>query len=305
MRKSLAPPLAPPPSAFRAPLSPDRAASAQPVRGPARAASRVRPGVVVLGVLPALMLAAACSGGGSGGSAAPDGGSGASPSAVSTLAGHAPLTVQQLTQALVTDSDVPGWVVQQTSDDNGVQTTAPEAFNPDDLMAQGDGGGQSVLHADTPRCQPLADVVGSKPAVHRMASVGATFAQESKGGGPKVVDQMLIASHAPGDAQRVMDAVRAALGSCASFQATDGEGRRTPFAVAPGPAVRVGDASVTYTMTDSSDKKTGTALVTVVRTGDTITSYVSTKAAGGAGPVPLAVARKQSAKLTALLGRSR
>jgi hypothetical protein len=246
------------------------------------------------------MFAAGCSGGGS---TAPDGGSGASPSAASTLAGHAPLTVQQLTRALVTDADVPGWVVQQTSDDDGVQTTAPEGFDPDDLMAQADGGGQSVLHADTPACQPLADVVGSKPAVHRMASVGATFAQESKGGGPEVVNQMLIASHAPGDAQRVMDGIRAALRSCSSFQATDGEGRRTPFTVTPGPAVRVGDASVAYTMTDSSDKKTGAALVTVVRTGDTVTSYVSTKAAGGAGPVPLAVARKQSAKLAALLGR--
>ncbi len=289
------------PASSAAPASPVSPASPA---SRARGASRVRRGVVVLGVLPALMLAAGCSGGGSGGSADPDRGSGASPSAASTLAGHAPLTVQQLTQALVTDADVPGWVVQQTSDDNGVQTTAPEGFDPDALMAQGDGGGgQSVLHADTPGCQPLADVVGSKPAVHRMASVGATFAQESKGGGPEVVNQMLIASHAPGDAQRVMDGIRSALGSCTSFRATDGEGRRTPFTVAPGPAVRVGDASIAYTMTDSSDKKTGAALVTVVRTGDTVTSYVSTKAAGGAGPVPLAVARKQSAKLAALLGR--
>jgi hypothetical protein len=250
--------------------------------------------------LPVLLLTAACSGG----PTDADGTSGgASPSAAAMLAGHAPLTVQQLTRALVTDADLPGWVVQQSSEDDGVQTTAPEAFNPDDLMAQGDGGdGQSVMHADRPQCQPLADIASTEPAIHRMASVGATFAQQVKGGGaPDTVNQMLIASHAPGDAQKVMDGVLSALGSCASFTGIDGTGQRIPFTVAKGPAIAVGDASVTYLMTDRSDKKTGAAQVTVVRTGDTITSYLSTRPEGGAGPVPLAVAREQSAKLKAAL----
>lgn len=246
--------------------------------------------------LPALLFTAACSGGGSGSDA--DGA--ARPSAVSTLAGHAPLTAQQLTQALVSDKDLPGWVFQQSSEDDGVQTTAPDAFNPDDLMAQGDGGGQQVMRADQPQCQPLADVTSTRPAVHRMASVGATFAEQT-GGGPEVLNQMLVASHAPGDAEKVMADVKAALGTCTSFVATDGEGQRTPFTVGKGPAVSVGDASLAYVMTDTTDKKTGAALVTVVRTGDTITSYLSTKSVGGAGPLPLEVARKQSAKLKAAL----
>jgi hypothetical protein len=252
-------------------------------------------------VLPVLLLTSACSGG-SGGSDDANGRGGASPSAAATLVGHAPLTVQQLTRALVTDADLPGWVVQQSSQDDGVQTTAPEAFDPDDLGAQGDGGGQSVMRADRPQCQPLADIASTKPAIHRMASVGAAFAQQTKGGAaPGTVNQMLVASHAPGDAQKVMDGVLSALRTCTSFTGADGTGQRTPFTISKGPAVAVGDASVAYLMTDTSDRKTGAALVTVVRTGDTITSYLSTRPKGGAGPVPLAVARKQAAKLKAAL----
>jgi hypothetical protein len=274
----------------------------------------------VAAVLPVLLLAAACSGGSSGA----DGTSHASPSAVSSLAGHAPLTVQQLTRALVTDADVPGWVVQQTSDDDGVQTTAPSQFDPDAMMGMADSNGQNVLQSDRPECQPLADVASARPKIHRMASVGATFAQETaataakggtaaggpaaKGGaagaaGPAVVNQMLIASHAPGDAQRVMAAIRTALRTCTAFNGEDGQGTRTPFSITPGASPRIGDEAVAYLMTDTSDKKTGTAQVTVVRTGDTVTSYLSTKAGGGAGPVPVTIARKQSAKLAALLTR--
>jgi hypothetical protein len=232
---------------------------------------------------------------------------------VSSLAGHAPLTVQQLTRALVTDADVPGWVVQQTSDDDGVQTTAPSQFDPDAMMGMADSNGQNVLQSDRPECQPLADVASARPKIHRMASVGATFAQETaataaKGGaagaaGPAVVNQMLIASHAPGDAQRVMAAIRTALRTCTAFNGEDGQGTRTPFSITPGASPRIGDEAVAYLMTDTSDKKTGTAQVTVVRTGDTVTSYLSTKAGGGAGPVPVVIARKQSAKLAALLAR--
>ena len=268
--------------------------------------------------LPALLLLAACSTG----SSHADGTPSASPTALSTLAGHAPLTVQQLTRALVTDADLPGWVIEQSSSSDGVQTTAPEEFNPDDLAAQGDSGGQAVLHADVPGCQPLADIASTKPEIHRMASVGAEFAPAPQAGSsgsdgssgtgskgasvvPATVNQMLVASHAPGDARKVLASLRSALTTCTRFTATGGDGTRTPFTIARGPQVAVGDEAVSYVMTDVSDKKTGAALVTVVRTGDTVTSYLSTRSAGGAGPVPLAVVRKQDAKLRAVLAKQR
>ena len=254
--------------------------------------------LAALAVLPTLLLAAACSGN----SSDHNGKNDASPSASSTLSGHAPLSVAQLSKALVTDTDVPGWVVQMGQTDNGAQTTAPSQFDPDDNSAQSDSG-QSVLLADKADCQPLADVTSTKPKIHRMATIGAAFARTSakSTATPAVINQMLIASHAPGDAQKVMAAIKGALGTCTSFVGKDGAGTSTPFSITKGPAVGVGDESVAYVMTDTADKKTGAALVTVVRTGDTVTSYISVKSKGGVGQVPLVVARKEDQKLRGAL----
>ncbi|WP_328464843.1 hypothetical protein [Streptomyces sp. NBC_00448] len=271
------------------------------LRRPPRARARA----AALAVLPALLLAAGCSSGSSGSTDA-DGGKGGGRSAAqaSADAGKAPLSVAQLSRALVTDHDVPGWVIEMTQTDDGTATTAPAGgFDPDDLGAQDDTSGRPVLVADKPECRPLADVSSSQPAIHRMASVGATFAEATPtaGAAPDEIDRMLIASHAPGDARKVMAAIKGALATCTAFEARDQNGTRTPFRVGKGPVVKVGDESVAYVMTDTADKKTGAALVTVVRTGDTVTSYLSTKAEGGAGQVPLEVARKEDRKLRAAL----
>jgi len=254
-------------------------------------------------LLPTLLLAAACSAHSSDGRADADG----SPSPASVFAGKAPLGLAQLTRALVTDDDVPGWVVRMSQTDDGVATTAPEEFDPDALGGQDDTNTQSVLIASPADCQPLADVTSTKPLIHRMASVGAAFARTSGASTapPTQINQMLIASHAPGDAQKVMDGITSALGTCTSFHGRDARGGVTPFTIRKGPAVKVGDASVSYVMTDTADKKTGAALVTVVRTGDTVTSYISMHSKGGAGDVPLEIARKEDQKLRAALAARR
>ncbi|WP_327290799.1 sensor domain-containing protein [Streptomyces sp. NBC_01198] len=228
--------------------------------------------------LPALLLAAACSSS----SDAPD--STKAPDGTATvLSGKAPLTTAQLSKALVTDSDVPGWTIQPS------QTA--------------DSSDTSTLTADKPACQPLADITSSNPTIHRMAFIGAAFAKTTAttSATPDVINQMLVASHAPGDAKKVIDSVRTALAGCTSFTATDSTGTKTPFTISKGPAVPTGDASVSYLMTDTADKKTGAALVAVVQTGDTVTAYLSVKSSGGAGPLPIDVARKQSEKLKAAL----
>jgi hypothetical protein len=233
-------------------------------------------------LLPVLLLTAACSSD-SGSSDADGGRGGGTPSVASTLSGKAPLTKAQLAGALVTDKDVPGWVVQPSTTDDSADT--------------------STLTADKPQCQPLADVTSSRPRIHRMAFVGAAFARSTGKAKPDAINQMLVASHAPGDARRVIDSVTSALNGCTSFTALDNTGTKTPFAVTRGPAVATGDAAVSYVMTDTADKKTGAALVTVVQTGDTVTAYLSVKASGGAGEVPIEVARKQDGKLRAALAK--
>ncbi|MFI0895993.1 sensor domain-containing protein [Streptomyces sp. NPDC020983] len=221
--------------------------------------------------LPALLLAAACSSGDD--SPTPDSQS------PNVLSGKAPLTTEQLTKALVTDSDLPGWVVQPSR-------TA-------------DSSDTSTLTADKPVCQPLADVTSSNPKIHRMAFVGAAFAKGTAKAGttPEIINQMMVASHAPGDAAKVMTQLKTALAGCTAFTATDSTGAKTPFTVSKGPAVPVGDTAVSWVMNDTSDKGAGAALLSVVQTGDTVTMYVSVKSAGGAGPLPVDVERKQDEKL--------
>lgn len=240
-------------------------------------------------VLPALVLAAACSGS-SDGSKDANGNDGKG-KATGTASASAPtngadspadgtsLTKAQLTSALIAEADVPGWTIQISQTDDSADT--------------------STLTADKPECQPLADVTSSKPKIPRKAFVGAAFAKTTSSATPDAINQMLVASHAPGDAKKVIESVKTALGTCKSFTATDNTGTKTPFTIAKGPAVPTGDEAVSYVMADTADQKSGAALVSVVQTGDTITAYLSVKSAGGAGTLPIDVARKQNDKLKA------
>lgn len=227
--------------------------------------------------LPALLLTA-CSSSDDGSTAKPD-----SSNQPTVINGKAPLNTQELSKALVSSSEMPGWTINPTPSTDSSDT--------------------SSLTADKPACQPLADVTSSNPKVHRMAVIGASFAKTPKkqGSTPAVINQMLIASHAPGDAAKVMASIKTALAGCTSFTVTDSTGTKTPFTITKGPAVALGDASVTWVMNDPKDKKKGAALITVVQTGDTVTNYVSVKSAGGAGPLPTEVASKQNGKLKAAL----
>ncbi|MFF7158814.1 sensor domain-containing protein [Streptomyces sp. NPDC008139] len=238
-------------------------------------------------VLPALVLAAACSGSsdgskdadGKGGKATGSASASAPTSGADSPSDGSALTKAQLTKALIAEADVPGWTIQVSQTDDSADT--------------------STLTADKPACQPLADITSSKPKIPRKAFVGAAFAKTTSSATPDAINQMLVASHAPGDAQKVIESVKTALGTCKSFTATDNTGTKTPFTISKGPAVPTGDEAVSYVMADTADKKSGAALVSVVRTGDTITAYLSVKSAGGAGTLPMDVARKQSEKLKA------
>lgn len=243
-------------------------------------------------LLPALVLAAACSSssGTSDADKAKDKASASSSSSASNPAAGGgdgkTLTKAQLAKALIATGDVPGYTVQVSQTDDSADT--------------------STLTADKPACQPLADVTSSKPKIPRKAFVGAAFAKTGADstGTPALINQMLLASHAPGDAQKVMDAVRTALGACTSFIATDNTGTKTPFTIDKQSATTPGDASASYVMSDAKDKKAGAALVTVVRNGDTITAYISVKSAGGPGVLPADVVAKQNAKLKAAFAGS-
>lgn len=239
-------------------------------------------------LLPALLLAAACSGSSDSSDAdkTKDKASASASDRTADGGSATTLTKAQLTKALIATGDVPGYTVQVSQTDDSADT--------------------STLTADKPECQPLADVTSSKPKIPRKAFVGAAFAKTpaDSTATPALINQMLLASHAPGDAQKVIDSVKTALGACTSFTATADTGTKTPFTIDKQTATTPGEATASYVMSDAKDKKAGAALVTVVKNGDTITAYISVKSAGGPGVLPADVVAKQNEKLKAAFSGS-
>lgn len=252
----------------------------------ARAARTVRAAALLL---PALLLAAACTSGGgarAAGSAADGPNPGTTGAATSPAPGGASatrgndgaLTRTQLAAALVTTKDVPGWVIESARTDESPRNAG--------------------LTTDRSQCQPLTDVTSVRPHIHRVAVVGAAFAHSAGAARVDTVNQMLVSSHAPGDAAKVIASVQDALATCRSFTAVDPHGTRTPFTVGTGAAPAAGDQAVSYVLTERAGTR-GAARVTVVRTGNTVTAYLSVTSAGRAGEAPGDVIRAQDAKLRA------
>ncbi|MDJ0341337.1 hypothetical protein QMK19_14870 [Streptomyces sp. H10-C2] len=250
----------------------------------ARGRIRIRRVVAVAAVLPVLALAAACSSdGGKSDDAKKKDGVTTSPAVPSTAAPTAaakpPLTEAQLRAVLVKDADLPGYKVEAS-------TSA--SMSADDKLT-----------TDKPQCQPLADPVGTKPKYVRKAYAGASVAKKDALGSGAEVHRMLLASHAPGDAGKMMAELKRALDTCTAFIATAGTGKKIPFTITKAATVTAGDEAVSYVMADTSDKVAGAALVTVVRSGDDSITFLSAKLTGGQAAAPVDVARKQDAKLKA------
>jgi hypothetical protein len=185
-----------------------------------------------------------------------------------------------LKSALITTADVPGYVVTKSGQADAMTTA-------------------DALTTDKGACQPLADPVSAKPKYPRTAQAAATFSRQNALTGGGEVTFLLLAAHAPGDAGRIMADLAQAVKTCGAFKGTDGNGKSASFTVRAAKAVDAGDDSVAYVLTDTGDKKSGSATVTVVRSGGCIETYLTARTGGGAGTLPVAVARKQDEKVKA------
>ncbi|MFF3565681.1 hypothetical protein ACFYXS_37195 [Streptomyces sp. NPDC002574] len=180
--------------------------------------------------------------------------------------------------ALVTSADVPGYVVTGSG---GTGAMRPE----------------QALTAGRADCRPLSDPVSARPAHRRTAYASTTFTSKEAAGGSGELDMLLLSAHVPGDAEKIMDGLAAALRNCRTFEATDGDGRATVFAVRPAEAPAAGDDAVAYVLADTAAPSDGAATVTVVRTGGSTATYVTVRLSGGTGGPPAAVVRTQDVKL--------
>ncbi|MFD3455353.1 hypothetical protein ACFWVC_24660 [Streptomyces sp. NPDC058691] len=160
-----------------------------------------------------------------------------------------------------------------------------------------------ALTAGRAACRPLSDPVSARPAYRRTAYASTTFTSKEAAGGSGELDLLLLSAHAPGDAERIMGGLASALRNCRTFEATDGGGRATAFAVRPAEAPAAGDEAVAYVLTDTTAPADGAATVTVVRTGGSTATYVTVKLSGGTGGPSAAVVRTQDAKLRGAAGK--
>lgn len=121
--------------------------------------------------------------------------------------GTARPTSRQLVRALLREGDVPG-----------VRPQADKGLKPDDK-----------LRADRAACQPVADLLGSRSSVPRLAQARTTLIQTS-GRGSTVIT-VNLASYHRGGAERMLSTVREALRDCTAFTATAGDGSTARYQV--------------------------------------------------------------------------
>jgi hypothetical protein len=190
-----------------------------------------------------------------------------------------PLTESQLQAALLRTGEVEGYRAQR---------------NPRDVLPE-----DSTVRADRAACAPVTDTVDAAPDRPRTAYAGGLL-RAVDAHADDAVQQVLLASYAPGDAAAWLDALRGALERCDRFTGTTGTGERARLRVAPGAGgdARAGDESVRFTLRDAAGRDEATVF-TVVRTGDNTATFMSIGVTGDPEPVPRAVLLAQHRKLAA------
>ncbi|MFF7211823.1 hypothetical protein ACFZAU_15030 [Streptomyces sp. NPDC008238] len=152
--------------------------------------------------------------------------------AVATSADLKPLTEEELSKALLRDSDVPGL----TAD---VGPGLP-LFDQDD-----------VVTASPRECQPLADLMSVRPRHARKALVWEVLDGVRDGAG-ETSGSLALSSHTPAEALAWVADLKGALPGCARFQAMSAAGWDHGFSVKELAPVKAGDEAVAYLITNLS-----------------------------------------------------
>ncbi|WP_344632825.1 sensor domain-containing protein [Streptomyces glaucosporus] len=155
---------------------------------------------------------------------------------------------------------------------------------------------EDVVTADDPACRPVSDMMSVRPEHPRRAMVWATLTAD---GAPADAPpgSLVLTSHTAGDARAWLDDLRKALSECEGFTATSRRGWTYRFTVKPLPPPDAGDESVAYVLTNTSDIGGKGNVMTVVRTGSVLASYLLSRDTEWSGAVPASVAGPQHERL--------
>ncbi|MFD7506237.1 hypothetical protein [Streptomyces sp. NPDC059850] len=196
----------------------------------------------------ALGLLTAC--GGSGSDSEGDGG-GDQKVAQEESGAAEPLSASALERAALTKADLKGYGIGD--------------------MTERDFSGGKEAKALKPGCEPLAALMGTGFDPAPRGSVYRSYAAAS-GRAAGVSGIVRISSYGPGDAEKTVKDLKAAVSACGGgFAATDGSGKRADVAsVTVADAPDAGDEALSYRLVDGGKEKAVIAF-TVVRSGPQLT----------------------------------
>ncbi|GAA2433533.1 hypothetical protein [Streptomyces macrosporus] len=187
-----------------------------------------------------------------------------------------PLTAEELAAALPEGDDFPGFTAK-----------------PQDTPLLED---RDVVTADVSACQPIADMMSARPEHARRALVWATLKVH---GAPADAPpgSVSLAGHTVGDARATMDDLREALSGCDGFTASSRRGWTYRFTVERLSPVQAGDESVAYLLTNTLAPEGKGNVMTVVRTGGVLATYLVVQDPDRPRPVPASIAATQHERL--------
>lgn len=230
---------------------------------------RIRRVLAAATVASALLLATAC-GGGSGSvkdamtSDSPSASSSASPSVSSSVSASAssstspkpsaskssqPRTDTRLESVLITQDDVPDGV-----------TVSPFTPSADEATA------------DDKACQPLLDLLAGGVSAGR-AEGHASNRYEIDG--DSAINVILVASYAPGDAEKLMKDGVAALPDCAKFTAAAPTGQTVTYETREEPLTSRADDTVGIELTTTVGADTIPTAYGIIRVGDLLAIFIN------------------------------
>lgn len=187
-----------------------------------------------------------------------------------------PLSAAQLKKALLKTGDVEGYQAQPSKVD---------------ILGDEDDGG---VRADDSACEPVVDIFDTDTKYERTAYTGGTVMRGDFTAGGSVT-QLLLSAHKKGDARKWFGDLKKALNECDALSAPLNQGKEKQEAkIEPDDGVDLGDDAVQFSL---AQKKKESSVVTVVRTGDNVASYLAFGLEGTAKPIAKPVAEKQHQKL--------
>ncbi|MCZ4126040.1 hypothetical protein [Streptomyces sp. H39-S7] len=175
-------------------------------------------------------------------------------------------------------------------------------------VAAGDAAGSAadVTAADKRACQPLADLLSGRPPAGATETVPRALVpagQKMPGAGVTVT----LSSYGSGGAQKAVTALRTALRTCAAgFKPVIGGVTGVPVAVAPRPALKLGDDDLRFALGFAAGGSGARQDFVVLRTGSTVSVFRGADVTlAKSFDVPAAVVTAQLKKLGAPLTKRR